>query len=232
MFYRIIRSKDNGNTWQDTPHIREADSVNEALRLFGMTDAIADPSVTTAIGHKTGRMYTAVDISNPAETVTVTPKESNPKVRTVKSHNKPEQVSNSNTANKDSAIVVALQLVKDNPNTYTAKDISDMFAEKGEQFDARWLSPVTKLVKRNKANRLKLADNGKARLANGISAQAKSVKNSATVDAPYGLKKDGTPAKRRGRKPGNKVTQVEQIDARTQAALDILKELAPEYLAN
>lgn len=233
MFYRITRSKDNGNSWQDTPHIREADSVNEALQAFGMTDAIKDPSVTVAIGHKTGRAYTAVPVgvenSVPATKVTT------PKVRTVKSPKPPkvtEPVSdNSNVSDKEMAILTALRLIADNPNQYSAKDISDMFAERGEHFDARWLSPVTKLVKRNKSNNLKLLPNGKTRLENlGNKSPAKVTVKSQTVDAPYGLKADGTPAKKRGRKPRNESANNSATDAATEilAQLDALRKRAEE----
>lgn len=228
MFYRITRSKDNGNTWQDTPHIREANSVNEALRAFGMTDAISDPSVTVAVGHKTGRMYTAVAVgvenSSPAPVST-------PKVRTVKTH-KSESVKpadNSNVSDKDMAILTALRLIADNPNQYSAKDISDMFAERGEHFDARWLSPVTKLVKRNKSNNLKLLPNGKTRLEN-IGKQSPAKVTVKTQDAPYGLKADGTPAKKRGRKPRNESVDNSATDAASQilAELDALRKRAQQ----
>jgi len=130
--YTIMRRLSADDQWTATKHVRDADSVNGALAAFGMTQAIANSSVTIATGGKTGRQYTAVPVGG--------------KVKTEKVSNSPK------------------------PTVRTSKSVT----------------------------------------VNTVASDAPYGRDSkGKALAPYGVKLDGTPAKRRGRKAVETVAQIE-----------------------
>lgn len=70
MQFIIQRRKSAKSAWTPTSHVIEADTVNGALRKFGLKDAYKSDKVRIAAGGKTGRQYTAVSVTDMAPTVT------------------------------------------------------------------------------------------------------------------------------------------------------------------